>query len=72
MKNMCYETASYHMSENLAMKSTVKSGVMTPSEPVSRTYTYRKGNYRQIDRNKSSSGGGKKLFFVANAEFFKK
>lgn len=53
---MCYETA-YQMSENLAMKSTVqvKSGVMTTSEPVSRTYTYRKGNYHLIGLKKISS-----------------
>lgn len=51
MKNMCYETA-YQMNENIAMKSTVKSGVMAPNEPVSRTYTYRKVMKPMLERKR--------------------
>lgn len=51
MKNMCYETA-YQIGENLAMKSSVKGGVMASVEPVSRTYQYRKVMKPMLERKR--------------------
>lgn len=53
MQNMCYETA-YQIGENIAMKSSVKSGVMATAdrEPVSRTYTYRKVMKPMLERKR--------------------
>lgn len=47
MKNMCYET-SYQIGENIAMKS----GVIQPTEPVSRTYQYRKVMKPMLERKR--------------------
>lgn len=48
---MCYETA-YQISENIAMKSVAKSSVMNVSEPVSRTYQYRKVMKPMLERKR--------------------
>ena len=47
MKNMCYET-TYQIGENIAMKS----GVIQPTEPVSRTYQYRKVMKPMLERKR--------------------
>jgi hairy and enhancer of split, invertebrate len=50
MKNMCYEApVAYHISE---MKSAVKSSVIQPTEPVSRTYQYRKVMKPMLERKR--------------------
>lgn len=50
--SMCYESA-YQIGENIAMKSTVKSAVMTAAtEPVSRTYQYRKVMKPMLERKR--------------------
>lgn len=51
MKNMCYE-ANYQIGENIAMKSAVKSSVMSTAEPVSRTYQYRKVMKPMLERKR--------------------
>lgn len=50
MKNMCYETA-YQIGD-IAMKSAVKSSVMNATEPVSRTYQYRKVMKPMLERKR--------------------
>lgn len=51
MKNMCYETAYQNIvSETNAMKS--KGPMMTTSEPVSRTYQYRKVMKPMLERKR--------------------
>lgn len=48
MKNICYESSSY-VSE---MNKTQKIGMMIPSEPVSRTYQYRKVMKPMLERKR--------------------